>query len=87
MRITIDTELQAIIVPNSYYSQIDKMNNIIMAAGGMPLDYIDYIRNCFQTAMANKIITQSEAAALSPRRGKRSPYNKSRFAPDNKQEL
>ena len=84
MRITIDTELQSIIVPNSYYAQIDKLNDIIMAAGGKPLDYVEYIRNCFQTALANKIINQSEAAALRPRRGKRSPYNKPRNHEDDK---
>ena len=34
MRITIDTELQAIIVPDSYYMQVDKLNEIIDSAGG-----------------------------------------------------
>lgn len=33
MRITIDTELQAIIVPDSYYLQVDKLNEIITGAG------------------------------------------------------
>ena len=38
MRITIDTELQAIIVPDSYYMQVDKLNEIIVSAGGNKLD-------------------------------------------------
>lgn len=29
MRITIDTDLQAIIVPESYYMQVDKLNEVI----------------------------------------------------------
>ena len=33
MRITIDTDLQCVIVPNSYYEQIDKLNEVIEAAG------------------------------------------------------
>ena len=32
MRITIDTDLQAIIVPESYYMQVDKLNEVIEEA-------------------------------------------------------
>ena len=35
MRITID---KAIIVPDSYYMQVDKLNEIIVSAGGNKLD-------------------------------------------------
>ena len=41
MRITIDTDLQAIIVPESYYMQVDKLNEVIEEAGGTKLDYHD----------------------------------------------
>ena len=68
MRITIDTERQAIIVPNSYYAQIDKLNDVILAARGNKLDYTQYIKDCFALAMENKIIRQSDVATL--------PHNK-----------
>ena len=38
MRIIIDTELQAIIVPDSYYRQSDKLKDIIVSAGGNRLE-------------------------------------------------
>lgn len=62
MRITIDTELRVIIVPNSYYAQIDKLNEIISAAGGNKLDYANYIRDCFDNCISRKIICQSDVA-------------------------
>ncbi len=65
MRITIDTELQVIIVPNSYYSQIEKLNEVIEAAGGKKLDYTQYIKDCFAIAVGNKIVRQSDVGTLS----------------------
>ena len=64
MRITIDTELQAIIVPDSYYMQVDKLNEIIVSAGGHKLDYEAYIRTCFDKAYKTQIISQSDLAKL-----------------------
>lgn len=64
MRITIDTELQAIIVPNSYYAQIDKLNDVILAASGNKLDYTQYIKDCFARAIDNKIVRQSDVVTL-----------------------
>lgn len=64
MRITIDTELQAIIVPESYYTQVDKLNEIIVEAGGKALDYTSYIRTCFEKAYSTRIISQGELSAL-----------------------
>lgn len=71
MRITIDTELQAIIVPNSYYAQIDKLNDVILAAGGNKLEYEKYIRDCFNLAMESKIVRQSDVATLTPHKKKK----------------
>ena len=62
MRITIDTDLQVIIVPNSYYNQVDALNDIIEAAGGKKLDYTEYIETLFQKAYKTKIIRQSDVA-------------------------
>lgn len=60
MRIIIDTELQAIIVPDSYYSQVDKLNEIVVGAGGRKLDYTAYIQTCFDKAYATQIICQGD---------------------------
>lgn len=60
MRIVIDTELQAIIVPDSYYMQVDKLNEIIVSAGGNKLDYTAFIKTCFEKAYATKIIRQED---------------------------
>lgn len=50
MRIIIDTDLQAIIVPDSYTTHVDRLNEVITEAGGQPLDYTHYIRTCFEKA-------------------------------------
>lgn len=76
MRITYDTQLQLIIVPDSYFAQIDKMNDIIDAAGGKKLDYLQYIRDSFDQAADCKIITQSELCAMNPRKPRRTSSRK-----------
>lgn len=64
MRITIDTELQAIIVPESYYMQVDKLNEVITEAGGEPLDYTKYIKTCFDKAYKTQIVRQGDVAKI-----------------------
>ncbi len=64
MRIVIDTELQAIIVPESYYMQVDKLNEVITEAGGKELDYTAYIRTCFEKAYATQIVRQGDVAKI-----------------------
>ena len=71
MRITIDTELQAIIVPNSYYNQIDKLNEVIAAVSEKKLDYTQYIKDCFAVAIENKIVRQSDIGTLTPHKKKK----------------
>ena len=68
MRITIDTELQAIIVPNSYYMQVDKLNEVITEAGGKKLDYTEYIRTCFEKAYATQVVRTADVANLKTRK-------------------
>ena len=71
MRIIIDTELQAVIVPDSYRLQVDRLNEVITQQGGRPLDCTEYVRTCFNKAYAERIICQSELAALrAEKRGK-----------------
>ena len=64
MRITIDTDLQAIIVPESYYMQVDKLNEVIEEAGGTKLDYKTYIKNCFDKAYDTQIVRQNDVAKM-----------------------
>lgn len=64
MRITIDTDLQAIIVPESYYMQVDKLNEVIEEAGGKKLDYSQYIKNCFDKAYDTQIVRQNDVAKM-----------------------
>ena len=66
MRIIIDTELQAIIVPDSYYMQVDKLNEIIASVNGNKLDYSEYIKTCFENAYKTQIVRQSDVAKLKP---------------------
>lgn len=68
MRIIIDTDLQAIIVPDSYTTHVDRLNEVITEAGGQPLDYTSYIRTCFEKAYATKVIRLSEVAELKAER-------------------
>ena len=70
MRIIIDTELQTIIVPDSYYSQVDWLNEIIEGAQGNKLDYKEYIRTCFENAYKTQIICQSDIAKMKGARRK-----------------
>ena len=64
MRITIDTDLQAIIVPESYYMQADKPNEVIEEAGGTKLDYTQYIKSCFDKAYNTQIVRQNDVAKM-----------------------
>ena len=68
MRIIIDTDIQAIIVPDSYYMQVDKLNEVITEAGGKPLDYAAYIKTCFDKAYNTQIVRNSDVAKLKPRK-------------------
>lgn len=54
MRIIIDTELQRIIVPDSFFNQIDKMNKVLSENGAdTKIDYEQYIKDAFAKASAN----------------------------------
>lgn len=64
MRIIIDTDMQAIIVPESYYMQVDKLNEVIQEAGGKKLDYTQYIKSCFEKAYNTQIIRQTDVVKM-----------------------
>ena len=84
MRITIDTELQAIIVPDSYYMQVDKLNEIIVNAGGNKLDYTAYIKSCFDKAYETQVIRQSDVAKMKPHKKTNKAKAKGEEKPEDK---
>lgn len=56
MRITIDTEKERIIVPDTFFTQLDKMNKIRKDAGGDAIEPEDFVKQSFEKAMQNTII-------------------------------
>lgn len=57
MRIVIDTTKERIILPNSFFSQLDKMNKIL-ENGGSDKKWTaeDYVRDQFEKAMQNVML-------------------------------
>ena len=84
MRIIIDTDIQAIIVPDSYYMQVDKLNEVITEAGGNPLDYTAYIKTCFDKAYNTQIVRNSDIAKLKPRKKAKKPASGSNDTAEKK---
>lgn len=60
MRIIIDTELERVIVPNSFYSQIDKMNKLLSENGGKKVEYEGYVKNATEKALANPYLRKDD---------------------------
>lgn len=60
MKITIDTEREAIVVVDSFFKQIDKMNDAIKMGGGKELDYTDYVKQQFEKAIKNPILRKAD---------------------------
>lgn len=86
MRITIDTDLQAIIVPESYYMQVDKLNEVIEEAGGTKLDYSEYIESCFNKAYHTQIIRQNDVAKMKGTKKRKATAKTAEGAPEGKSE-
>lgn len=53
MRIILDTDKKTITVPWNYSEKLAEMNKIIEAAGGEKLDFVGYIDNIWNEAMAD----------------------------------
>lgn len=62
MRIIIDTELERIIVPDSFFNQIDKMNNVLKehSQGNEKIDYVQYIKDSYEKAMKNAPVRKAD---------------------------
>lgn len=62
MRITIDTEKEIIILPNSFFSNLEKQNKILADNGvDKKITPEDYVKENFEKAMKNPFVKQSDA--------------------------
>ena len=62
MRIIIDTEKERIIVPDSFFNQIDKLNAVLKehSKGDEQIDYVQYIKDAYEKAIQNAPIRKSD---------------------------
>ena len=66
MRFTIDTDLERIIVPDSFFNQIDKMNQVLEQNGAADkkIDYVQYINDEIAKAQANAPVRKDDLKTL-----------------------
>ena len=66
MRFTIDTELDRIIVPDTFFNQIDKMNAVLEANGAADkkIDYVKYINEAIARAQKNAPVRKSDLKSI-----------------------
>lgn len=60
IRILIDTDKEKIIVPDSFFNQIDKINKNIELGGGTKIEYTDFVKTQFEKCIANPIVRKSD---------------------------
>lgn len=73
MRIIIDTELNRIIVPDSFYSNIEKMNKVLEESGtDKKIDFVEYVKNAFEKAIKESMVRKDDPEAKhAARKGKK----------------
>lgn len=66
MRFIIDTDLERIIVPDSFFNQIDKMNRVLEENGAAEkkIDYVEYINAAIEKAKAQAPVRKSDLKGL-----------------------
>ncbi len=66
MRFIIDTDLERIIVPDSFFYQIDKMNQVLEqnGAGDKKIDYVQYINDAIEKAKAHAPVRKADLKTL-----------------------
>ena len=67
MRFTIDTNLERVIVPDSFFNQIDKMNQVLVKHGGenaKKIDYVQYIKDAMAKAIENAPVRKADVKTL-----------------------
>ena len=62
MRITLDVDNKQIIVPDTYYGAVDKMNKALEAAKveDKKIDYVQYIADAWEEAIKKPLIRKSD---------------------------
>ena len=62
MRITLDVDNKQIIVPDTYYGAVDKMNKALEAAKveDKKIDYVQYIADAWEEAIQKPLIRKSD---------------------------
>ena len=61
MRIIIDTEREAIVVANSFITNIDKQNKVLADNGvDKKVDYVEFIKKEFNKAIDKPLLRQSD---------------------------
>lgn len=61
MRIIIDTEREAIVVANSFFTNIDKQNKVLADNGvDKKVDYVEFIKKEFNKAINKPLLRQSD---------------------------
>ena len=66
MRFIIDTNLERVIVPDSFFNQIDKMNQVLVdnGAADKKVDYVKYIKDAMEKAIANAPVRKADVKSL-----------------------
>ena len=66
MRFIIDTNLERVIVPDSFFNQIDKMNQVLAENGAADkkVDYVKYIKDAMEKAIANAPVRKADVKSL-----------------------
>lgn len=66
MRITIDTSIDRVIVPDSFFNQVDKMNSMLKATdpNAKAIDYTAYLEKAIEKALENAPIRKSDVKTL-----------------------
>lgn len=66
MRFIVDTNLERVIVPDSFFNQIDKMNQVLVENGAADkkVDYVKYIKDAMEKAIANAPVRKADVKTL-----------------------
>ena len=66
MRFIIDTNLERVIVPDSFFNQIDKMNQVLVENGAADkkIDYVQYIKDAMAKAIENAPVRKADVKTL-----------------------
>ena len=66
MRFIIDTDLERIIVPDSFFNQIDKMNQVLEQNGAADkkIDYVQYINDAIEKAQKHPPVRKADIKSL-----------------------